>query len=111
MELAQAGIPLSFEITFDANDLPVAMTVYDDTGSAPVLLLSPFAMVLVYGNTYRGKFTAEAGKNYIIVKSVYTDFNYTDLSPDYIQGSESIVAMNLIAPVQSIVGVVNCGSH
>lgn len=107
MELAPAGVPLSFEVTFDQPGLHVAMSVYDDSGVSPVLLLSPFAMTLVHGNTYRGKFTGEHGKNYIVIKAVYTDGTFMTLSPDYSQGSESVVArdLNPITP-QPVVGVI-----
>lgn len=92
MELAPAGVVLSCEVTFDRNNLPVAMSVYDDSGANPVLLLSPFAMALVAGNTYRGKFTGDPGKNYIVIKAVYTDDTFLTLDDNYSQGSESIVA-------------------
>jgi hypothetical protein len=111
MELVPAGVPLSFEVTFDANDLPVAMSVYDDSGVAPVLLLSPFAMALVAGNTYRGKFTAENGKAYIVIKAVYTDGTFATLDPNYAQGSESMVAQYLTPAAQSIVGLVGCSEE
>lgn len=119
MELAPAGVPLSFEVTYDSPDLNVAMSVYDDTGPDPVLLLSPFAMARVAGNTYRGKFTAENGKSYIIIKGVYTNNTFAHLDPNYSQGSESIVAQILsqFQPDQvvgyvdvesAVVGVVDC---
>lgn len=111
MELAPAGVPLSFEVTFDSPGLPVAMSVYDDTGANPVLLLSPFAMAPVVGNTYRGKFTAQAAKSYIVLKAVYTDGTFTVLDPNYIQGSESVVAQNLTPPVQEIIGVTGCSDE
>ncbi len=95
MEFAPAGINLSCEVTYDSPDLYVGMSVYDDTGDEPVLLLSPFAMVNVAHNTYRGKFAAVAGRAYIVIKGVYTDDTFTTLSDDYSQGSESIVAQNL----------------
>lgn len=107
MEFAPAGRPLSFEVTFTAPDLDVGMTVYDDSGASPVLLLPPFAMVNVYGNTYRGKFTAEDGKNYIVIKSVYTDNTLTTLDPNYLAGSESVVAQYLVVSAPYIVGVVD----
>lgn len=107
MELAPAGIPLSFEVTYDRDDLNVGMSVYDDTGSVPVLLLSPFAMLLVAGNTYRGKFTPQNGKSYIIIKAVYTDDTLTTVDEDYGQGSESIYSQYLTQPVQSVVGLVD----
>lgn len=93
MELAPAGVPLTFEVTFDSGALYVGMSVYDDSGSSPVLVQGPLAMSNVVANTYRGHFTAVAGKNYIIVKGVYTDNTYTVLSSNYAQGSESITAM------------------
>lgn len=92
MELAPAGVSLSFEVTYDRNDLHVGMSVYDDSGVAPVLVSSPAAMLNVVGNTYRGKFTATEGKSYIIFKAVYTDSSLTTLSDDYSQASESIKA-------------------
>lgn len=109
MELAPSGVQLSCEITFDSPSLHVGMTVYDDTGASPVLLLSTFAMLLVAGNTYRGKFTGVAGKNYIVIKAVYTDGTFSTLSPDYSQGSESVVAQNLTAASTgcAVVGVVD----
>lgn len=106
MELVPAGIPLSFEVTFDRDDLNVGMSVYDDSGANPVLLLSPFAMALVYGNTYRGKFTPANGKNYIIVKAVYTDNTLTELDLDYPQGSESCVAEYMAGQLCNVVGIV-----
>lgn len=122
MEFAPAGVPLSFEVTFDSPSLHVAMTVYDDTGSSPVLLLSPFAMVRVYGNTYRAKFTAANGKNYIVVKSVYTDNTYATLDDGYAAGSESVVAqyfgsgsqpsacpiIGIVEPNNTVIGIVEC---
>ena len=67
MQLAPADVELSFEVTFDSPTLDVGMSVYDDSGALPVLLLSPFPMVRVAPglNTYRGKFTPENGKSYI----------------------------------------------
>lgn len=124
MELAPAGVPLSFEVTFDSPTLHVGMSVYDDSGALPVLLLSPFAMARVAPglNTYRGKFTAQAGKNYIILKAVYTDDTLTTLDGDYSQGSESIVAqylngtpdgggcpvVGIVDETDAVIGVVDC---
>ena len=92
MELSPSGTALSFEVTFDSPTLPVAMSVYDDSGSSPVLVQGPTAMLNVVGNTYRGKFTPASGRSYIIFKAVYTDHSYQYLSSDYSQGSESIIA-------------------
>lgn len=107
MELAPAGVRLSFEVTFDSPSLPVAMTVYDDSGSVPVLVQGPTAMAWVAGNTYRGKFTPLDGKSYIIIKAVYTNGGFTTMSPDYAQGSESIIAQLLgTPPPAGVVGYV-----
>lgn len=120
MEFVPAGVPLSFEVTFDSPDLDVAMTVYDDTGADPVLLLSPFAMVLVYGNTYRAKFTPANGKSYIVIKGVYTNDAFEDLDPNYSQGSESLYAqyagsspggcdvVGIVDETCDVIGVVDC---
>ncbi len=123
MELVPAGVALSFEVTFDQPSLPVAMTVYDDSGANPVLLLSPFPMRLVYGNTYRAKFTPADGKSYILIKGVYTDGTFTDLDPSYSQGSESIYAqyingqpgggtscdvVGIVDETDAVIGVVDC---
>jgi hypothetical protein len=120
MEFAPAGVSLSFEVTFDRNDLFVGMSVFDDSGSLPVLLLSPFAMLNVVGNTYRGKFAnPEPGKSYIIFKAVYTDDTFTELDNNYSQGSESIKAeylnnasgcavVGFVDNNNTVVGLVNC---
>ncbi len=101
MELVPAGVALSFEVTFDRPFLDVAMSVYDDSGADPVLILGPFAMDQVVGNTYRGKFTPEDGKSYIITKAVYTDPTYTLLDSNYFQGSESIYAQTFSSNTSS----------
>ncbi len=123
MELAPAGVPLSFEVTYDSPSLDVGMTVYDDSGITPTLLEPTFAMDLVAGNTYRGKFSAANNKSYIIIKAVYTDPTLTTVDDNYSQGSESIVAQTLsggsggsssgsvvgiVDNDTAVVGVVNC---
>ncbi len=121
MEFAPAGVSLSFEVTFDSDELNVGMSVFDDSGSLPALLLSPFAMLNVVGNTYRGKFTAEPGKSYIIFKAVYTDETLETLDDNYSQGSESIKAeylnqnsgggcpvLGIVDNNNTIIGLVNC---
>jgi hypothetical protein len=94
MEVAPGGSPLVFEVTFDANDLNVAMSVYDTTGVSPVLVQGPTAMVLVADYTYSGKFTGSTGHTYVIIKAVYTDGSFVTLSPNYSQGSESIIGVD-----------------
>lgn len=111
MELVPAGIELSFEVTFDRDDLFVGMTVYDDSGLTPIQVLAPTLMDWVYRNTYRGKFNPSAQKNYIIVKSVYTDETLAELDDNYSSGSESCIAENIgsfgqIAVGCSIIGIV-----
>lgn len=113
MELAPSGVPLSFEVTFDSPSLDVGMKVFDDTGSVPVPVTGGVvAMLHVYGNTYRAKFTGEEDKSYIIIKSVYTDNTFTDLDTDYAAGSESIVVQDLTPSSSScdcsVVGFVVC---
>lgn len=71
------------------------MSVYDNSGVSPVLVQGPSAMTNVVGNTYSGKFTADANKSYVIFKAVYTSSGFTTLSPDYSQGSESIYSEDL----------------
>lgn len=93
MNLALAGRPASFDVTFDAAGLNVAMSVFDDSGPTPVLVQGPLAMGSVIGYTYRGKFTPVSGKSYIIYKAVYTDGTFTTLHPDYSQGTETIYAI------------------
>ena len=124
MEIAPAGIQLTFEVTFSDSDLPVAMSVYDVTGDSPDLVQGPTAMTNISGtNTYTGTFTPSLGESYVIVKGVYTDDTYTALDPDYAQGSESIIALNqgdggsistscavigIVEPNPTIIGIVQC---
>jgi hypothetical protein len=111
MNLAPANVPCSFEVTFDNAALNVAMSVYDNTGGSPSLVAGPLVMPNISGTyTYEAKFTPVGGKTYVIVKAVYTDDTYTVLSPNYSQGSESIVTQTLGgggASGCSIVGYVN----
>lgn len=124
MQIAPANVACSFEVTFDANNLHVAMSVYDVTGSTPTLVQGPSAMQLVADYTYQGKFTPDAGSKYVIIKAVYTDNTFGTLSPDYAQGSESIVGQDftpsgggggggcevvgVVIPNPVLVGVVEC---
>lgn len=89
MNFAPAGKQLSFDVTYDSPGLPVAMSVYDITGS-PILVSGPDAMTNVVGNTYTGKFTGDDAKEYLIYKAVYTDGTFTTLSSDYSQSSETV---------------------
>jgi len=104
MELAPQGVALSFEVTFDSPSLHVAMSVYDTSGSSPVLVQGPTAMTNVVGNTYYGKFTPPATNPYLIFKAVYTDGTFATLSPFYSQGSESIIAQTLAQPTSNSTG-------
>lgn len=124
MEIAPVSVACSFEVTYDSPTLHVGMSVYDDSGSSPVLVQGPTAMLNVVGNTYRAKFTPPALRPYIIFKAVYTDSGLTTLSPDYSQGSESIIAQStggaatsnstgcsvvgVIDSSHNVVGFVNC---
>lgn len=123
MNLAPGGLQLSFEVTFDSDTLHVGMSVYDTTTSSPNLVQGPTAMVNVLAGTYVGKFIPTTGRSYVIVKAVYTDSGLTILSPDYSQGSESIIAQDIggggsgptggavigyVNNNNTVVGLVNC---
>lgn len=107
MQLVPAGTPASFAASFNASDLSVAMSVYDDTGANPVLLLSPFSMSYVAANTYRGKFTPANGKTYIILMAVYTDNTFTTLNASFQVQSQSVLAQYLSSPPSEVVGYVD----
>lgn len=112
MELVPAGVPLSFEVTFDLDNLNVGMSVYDDSGIAPVLVYGPVAMTNVVGNTYRGKFTAVAGKPYVVFKAVYTSNTLAVLDTNYPQASESMIAEYLSGSSGcSVIGYVENGNQ
>ncbi len=109
--LVPAGIPVNFTAIFDdPTPANVAMSVYDDSGSEPVLLLSPEAMSQVAGNAYRGKFTPEAGKLYVVFMAVYTNTSFNAFDPAYEASQQAVpvVAQYLTPPVQSVVGTVDC---
>lgn len=123
MQLAPGAIELSFEVTFDSPSLNVGMSVYDTTAPSPNLVQGPTLMVNVLAGTYVGKFTPTTGRSYVIVKAVYTDSSLTTLSPDYSQGSESIIAQAIggggsssaggavvgyVNQNNTVVGLVNC---
>lgn len=123
MELAPAGVALTFEVTFDSPSLHVGMSVYDNSGANPVLVSGPSVMTNVVGNTYQGKFTPNLPKPYIIFKAVYTSSALLTLDPNYSQGSESIIAqvfsqptsnstgctiVGLIVPNNEVVGFIKC---
>lgn len=123
MELVPAGIELSFDVTFNADDLNVGMLVYDTTSVSPVLISGPTAMSLVAINTYVGKFTPVQNKAYVIIKAVYTDDTLMVVDTDFSQGSEAIFAqviggggsgpssdsvIGYVISDETLVGVVNC---
>lgn len=95
MQIAPGSTTLTFEVTFNDPSLPVAMSVYDLTTGSPVLVQGPSAMSLVADYTYQGHFSGTTGRNYVIIKAVYTDGGFTVLDPNYSQGSESIVVVDL----------------
>lgn len=105
-----AGIPSSLTAVFNnPNPLFVAMSVYDDTGASPVLLLSPFAMTQVRSNVYRAKFTPASGKLYIAFMAVYTDATFATLDSAFsaVEQAVSVTAQNIFPTPQSVVGYVN----
>lgn len=126
MELAPGGVELAFEVTYDANNLNVGMSVYDTTAGSPVLVQGPTAMANLISNTYYGKFTPTGEHTYIIFKAVYTDNTLTTLRTDYAAGTESIVAESIgggggggasssgcavigfVEPTPTVIGIVQC---
>ena len=107
MQFVPSGVSLSFEVTYDSPTLFVGMSVYDDSGLTPILIQGPSAMLNVVGNTYRGKFTADPGKSYIVHKAVYTSGSFTTIDSGYSQGSESIKsAMISSSSAFEIIGLV-----
>lgn len=98
MKFVQAGISYSFEVTYDSPSLDVGMMVIDDSGLTPEEI-GVVPMVNVYGNTYRAKFTPEAGKSYVVNKAVYTDNTYDTIDDTYSQGSDSFTAGDIAGVV------------
>lgn len=89
MNILPYGISLPFEVSFDRNDLFVAMKVYDDSDT----LISSLAMVSVDSSRmYRANFLPDQGVKYTVRKSVYTDGTYSTEDEEYPQGSESFIA-------------------
>lgn len=111
MNFAPAGVSLSFEVTYDRDDLAVGMAVYDTSSGSPILVQGPALMALLTGFTYYGRFTADNNRSYVIEKRVYTDVTLATPDLDYAPGSESIRAEYLngggggFVP-QSVVGYV-----
>lgn len=124
MELAPAGVNLTFEVTFDLPNLNVAMSVYDTSGGSATLVSGPAAMLDVVGNTYYGKFLPTQGHTYVIYKAVYTDGTFATADPNYAAGTESIIAENIsggggggaptgavigfVIPNPTVIGIVEC---
>jgi hypothetical protein len=129
MELVPANVQLTFEVTYDASNLHVGMSVYDTTGVSPILVQGPTAMTHVVNNTYIGKFTPSVSHNYLIFKAVYTDVSLLTLDSNYSAGTESIVAedisgggggstaptgcpvIGVVEPTPTIIGMIDSPSH
>lgn len=88
--MAIPGVSQSFVVTFDSDTLNAGMSVYDFTGSVPVLVSGPTAMDLFYGTTYVGSFTPLPNREYLIFKAVYTDNTFATLDSNYFESSEAI---------------------
>jgi len=101
MQFTQAGIPLSFEVTYDAPDLFVAMEVWDVSGVSPALV-DTLPMANLSGNTYYAKFTPVAGKTYVVNKAAYTDDTYSTRDGVHAEGSESFTARDIAALVLDV---------
>ena len=97
MQLIPSGVPVPVEVTFDANDLYVGLSVFDMSTGAPVAVGALFPMVNVPGsNSYAANFTPVNGKPYVFLKRVFTDNTYTVPDVNYGTGSDSAYATNLI---------------
>ena len=115
MEVVPSAVPLSFDVTYDAANLIVAMIVWDVTNGTPVQTGLPIPMTNVNGtNTYVGQFTPASQHSYLVVKSVFTSTFYNAYDPNYASGSETIFATTFggggggsNAGVTSVIGVVN----
>lgn len=98
--LALINTPLSLEVNYDSG-LFVGLTIYDDSGLAPVQVLpvgninGVMPMLNVVDTLYRAKLTPTSSGTFIFRKAVYTDGTYTVLSPDYSRSSESAQVVNL----------------
>lgn len=99
MNLLPSGQSLSFEVTYDAGGLNVAMSIYDLSGF-PTLVSGPTAMDNVVGNTYVGAFTPSPMKKYLVSKAVYTDNTFTTFHPDYSQSSETFLTESFSSDIQ-----------
>jgi hypothetical protein len=86
--VAEAGVPLPFEVTYDSDELFVAMQVYDVT-SGTAVLVDTIGMENFSGYSYFGSFTPDENKSYAVNKGVYTDDTYTTRDFGYSQGSDS----------------------
>lgn len=108
--LVPAGIPTSFTAVFN-NPTPafVAMSVYDNSGANPVLLLSPVQMGHVNDNVYAGKTTLSPG-NYVVFMAVYTDATFVTLDPSFKTAEQalSVSAAYLASPANGAIGKVSC---
>lgn len=105
--LVPAGIAVPFSAVFvGATPARVAMSVYDDSGASPSLLLAPFLMNHTVGNVYSAKFTPVTNKSYIIVMAVYTDGTFTTVDGAFPAQSVAASAQYISVPVQTLVGQV-----
>lgn len=104
MNLIATNKELSFEVSYDSPSLFVGMTILDDSGPAPIVVLGPVQMSNVIGNLYRAKFTPQVGKSYLVYKTVYTDALLTVVNTNYNSASESFLCeKSLIQDGQIIV--------
>jgi hypothetical protein len=108
--LLPAGVPSSFVTSSNNPDLAVGMSVYDNSGASPVLILGPVRMVPFVGNAYEAKFTPQNGKTYLVFIAIYTDLTFTTLQAGYDQQVESVTAMtaNNTVVVQNVTGLIDC---
>lgn len=89
-----SGKQIDFEFTaYDGNTgLFPAMKVYD-LSSGTATIVATVGMTSVINGTYWAQYTfsaVQAGRSFLIQKSVYTDNTYTTLNATYAAGSEIV---------------------
>lgn len=97
---------LPFEVTWDAQGLDAAMTVYevDDLGGASIVV-GPTAMFNVPNtNTYLGWYRPQPGNCYLVLKAVYADSTFQEFDGDHSQSSETFFAQGQVMPTFDEIG-------
>lgn len=106
--LLPADVPSSFVTSGNSPSLFVGMSIYDNSGSNPVLVQGPTRMTNFAGNAYQAKYTPPVG-NFLVLMAIYTDSSLTTLMPGFEQDVQAVTAFSLAfnIPVTSVVGYVD----